>query len=598
MRLTARGRVVSLLFSALMVAGIVSAAPAAAFDLRTQLDSADAFAAGRGTVGIAVLDRETGQWMENGHAHTRVRSASIVKVFVAENLLDRQARGMRLPAGDAALLESMIRRSDDAAMSSLYSRYGGLQIVTDVARKYGLSEIGPPPTPSYWGMFQITAHDVVKFYDGMLSGGLNSADREYLVRLMREATPTGADGFYQFAGIPDALPGQVRGVKQGWMCCQEGLRRLHTTGVLGPTNRYAVAVLAQYGSGLSYAYGGETLTRTVQRLFPGGTVPAPGTSRIPIGYLDTVTEASPGVFRLSGWALDRDAPTRSLQVHAYVDGRAVGAWVASAARPDVAKAHPGVGQAHGYSVDVSVPDGNHSVCLYAINVGGGSGNTTLGCRTVTSRLGPIGSLDVVAPSGLRTVRVSGWALDRDAPATSVGAHTHLDGRPVLAVSATGSRADVAATFAGAGPAHGFDAAVPTRGGQHQVCVYGINVAGTAGSNTLIGCRAVGLPVGVLGAVDAVTPVTGGVSVAGWVIDSEAGTTSTSVHVYVDGRAARALGAAGSRSDVARVYPDGGSAHGFAGTVATSPGQHEVCLYGITVSAGGANRLLGCRTVTV
>jgi hypothetical protein len=597
--MTRRGRAVGVLLAGIMVLGLVGASPAAAYDQQARFDQANAFAAGRGTVGIAVLDRETGKLTENGNAHVRIRSASVVKAFVAENLLDRRAHGMALPSRDVALLESMVRSSDDGAMSSLYSRYGGLQIVTDVARKYGLTEVGPPPTPSYWGMFQITAHDIVKFYDGMLDGGLGAADRNYLVGLMRSATPHGSDGFYQFAGIPDALPGQTWGVKQGWMCCQEGQRRLHTTGILGSSNRFAVAVLAQYSSGLSYAYGGETLTGTILRLFPGGVLPPPLATRNPTGFVDAVTEARVGTFRFDGWTVDPDAPTQPLRVHAYVDGRGTPSTQAARARPDVARVIRGAGPNQGFSLEVAVPDGTHEVCLYSINVGDGNGNPRLGCRSVTSRLSPVGVVDVVAAAGLRSVRVTGWVYDRDSPTTATRVHVYVDGRAAAAAPADGDRQGVARAYPAAGAAHGFSTTIVLpSGGRHDVCVYGINVAGTGGGNTRIACRAVTLPRGVIGAVDAASPTSGGIAVAGWAIDSDARARSNRVHVYVDNRVAAGLTADVPRSGVGNVYPDAGAAHGYSGTVPAAPGTHRVCVYGIPLSAGSANQLLGCRIVRV
>jgi hypothetical protein len=36
----------------------------------------------------------------------------------------------------------------------------------------------------------------------------------------------------------------------------------------------------------------------------------------------------------------------------------------------------------GFDITVTLPAGLHSVCTYAINVGPGTGNPWLGCRTV------------------------------------------------------------------------------------------------------------------------------------------------------------------------------------------------------------------------
>lgn len=572
----------------------------AAEDLAAQVVDADAYGATRAQVGIAVLDRETGQLAENPAAHVQMRSASVVKVFVAENLLDRARGGsISLNANDRALLESMVMGSDDAAMSSLYSRYGSVSIVADVARKYGLTEVGPPPTAGYWGMFQITAHDVVRFYEGMLGGGLAPVDRDYLVDLMRRATINGADGFYQFYGISDALPGEVRGIKQGWMCCQEGMRRLHSTGLVGPTNRFAVAVLSQYGQQLSYAYGGETLTGVVARLFPGNVAPPPGSSRNPKAALDAVQELGPGSFRLVGWTYDPDQPTTALEVHAYVDGQGAAISRADGPRPDVGAAFPSAGSTHGYAVDVRVGPGPHQVCLYALNVAAGSGNTAVGCRTVVGQFSPIGALDAVRVSGLRTISVVGWALDREVATQSVDVHLYVGSAGVPA-RADSSRADIAGAFAGAGPLHGYDVALTrASGGPTTLCAHAINVPGTPGNNSLLGCRTVVLPTDTLGSLDGVTGGAGTLTARGWAVDAQRPGDRVAVHLYMDGRPAAAVTADQTRGDLAAAMPEAGAAHAFEATVGAAPGSHTVCAYAVPLpGSSSTGSLLRCAGVIV
>lgn len=100
-----------------------------------------------------------------------------------------------------------------------------------------------------------------------------------------------------------------------------------------------------------------------------------------------------------------------------------------------------------------------------------------------------------------------------------------------------------------------------------------------------------------GSVDAATADgTGLVSVRGWTIDPDTPATSTTVEVFVDG-VIQTLTANGYRPDVAAAYPLAGSAHGFAATAHTGPGNHTVCVNAIDTSSG-QRRGLGCRTVTV
>ncbi|QNG35994.1 serine hydrolase [Geodermatophilaceae bacterium NBWT11] len=590
--------VAGLLFSSLAVVAAPVARAAPAYDLSTQMTVASDFAAGRGQVGISVLDRETGFVSENVWSHTRMRSASIVKLFVAESLLSRARTGqIALSAQDRALMDVMIRSSDDAAMSSLYSRFGGQGMVAEVARKYGLSEIGPPPTPSYWGMYQITAHDIMAFYRGMLAGGLVPEDRDHLVGLMRSATRNGTDGFDQFFGIPQAMPAESRGVKQGWMCCQEGQRRLHTSGVLGADNRFVVVVLSQVGSGTSYATAGQTLTGVVERLFPGGRVPPPASSRNPVGSLDEVSEVSSGVFRLRGWVFDPDVPQDPVRVDTYVDGVGASSRYAGDPRPDVGAAYPGVGSGHGWSIDVPVASGTHQVCSYWINVGAGTANTVV-CATVTAAIDPIGHLDSATVTGMRTVAVAGWTADPDRPTTPTEAHVYVAGTGT-ALSAGGARADVARVFPRLGAGHGFSGtALSGGGGAASVCAFGINVAGSRGDNSVLGCVAVVLPQNVVGSLDTVSARGGRVSVTGWSVDSAAAAGVTRVDLYADDVAVGSVQAGLARPDLSSHFSDTGQTHGFAAEFAVSPGLHTVCAYGIPITAQSTYLQLGCQAVVV
>jgi hypothetical protein len=99
----------------------------------------------------------------------------------------------------------------------------------------------------------------------------------------------------------------------------------------------------------------------------------------PRGNFESVT-ATTGSVTVSGWALDPDSAA-PINVHVYVDGRWTMASTADGSRPDVGAAYPGWGDDHGFHVAVAVSAGHHQVCVYAINVGAGTLNPQLGCRS-------------------------------------------------------------------------------------------------------------------------------------------------------------------------------------------------------------------------
>lgn len=99
----------------------------------------------------------------------------------------------------------------------------------------------------------------------------------------------------------------------------------------------------------------------------------------PFGSVDLVQLAG-GSVRVRGWAIDPDT-AGAVHIHVYVDGRARSIGAASQDRPDVGRAYPGYGSAHGFDAFAGPGRPGSRVCVYAINVGVGA-NNLLGCRTV------------------------------------------------------------------------------------------------------------------------------------------------------------------------------------------------------------------------
>ncbi|MCW2576468.1 MAG: hypothetical protein JWR66_2498 [Modestobacter sp.] len=209
----------------------------------------------------------------------------------------------------------------------------------------------------------------------------------------------------------------------------------------------------------------------------------------PVGAYDQA-QGGAGNVALSGWVFDPDRPTDAASVHVYVDGTFAAAVTADGSRPDVGVAYPGTGDRHGWYWSGPVGAGRHQVCVYAINVGPGTTNPPLGCRSVTvtdpATRNPVGNLDGAALSG-GVLSVAGWAFDPDAVGALV--HVYVDGVYTGGVATNVARPDVARAFPSAGPTTGFLFSAPMAPGQHQVCAYAIN-AGPGTSNPPIGCTTV------------------------------------------------------------------------------------------------------------
>ncbi len=214
--------------------------------------------------------------------------------------------------------------------------------------------------------------------------------------------------------------------------------------------------------------------------------------RPPIGTID-IAEASPTTVRFAGWTADGNDLDGSTEIHIWAGGAFLAAAPASTFRADVAAAFRVRGN-YGFDTTIPIPAGlpsNAPICLYAINIGPGGVNPALGCRTLDQLdRRPVGSIDAaVLEEG--QLRVSGWAVDRDAPTGSIGVHVYVDGRVAGAGSTGLARPDVAAAH-GLGPSTGFSFTVPApTPGRHQVCIFGIN-AGPGTVNPNMACRTVQL----------------------------------------------------------------------------------------------------------
>lgn len=243
-------------------------------DLRSGIEEATAFAASQGIeVSIAVIDRERGEEAVNGAAaDVPVFGASLVKLFLADNLLQRQRAGeFQLTVQDRSLLEAMLVASDDAATDSLYAKFGGEAMVTEVAERYQLPSVAPTSQDGEWELTAMSARDLARYYDRLLTS-TPAADRDYLVGLLRETAMIARDGFDQFFGIPTALPGQTWAIKQGWMCCPRETSYLHTTGILGTDNRYTVAILSADPGVVDSGFSTDILSQIAALVFPPGSI--------------------------------------------------------------------------------------------------------------------------------------------------------------------------------------------------------------------------------------------------------------------------------------------------------------------------------------
>ncbi|WP_107423234.1 hypothetical protein [Streptomyces amritsarensis] len=257
------------------------------------------------TAGVAVFDRRTGTFTEQLNTAAQFRSASVVKLLIALDVLWNRSPDA-LSAADRARIDTMLRGSDDAAASTFWSNNGSGAIVDRMVARLGLTDTARPPSthPGYWGYTALSARDTVKIYRHLLDSA-PAATRDYLLGGLRQSTRCATDGYDQHFGIAGSF-NQPWAVKQGWSGFSSGgctapttkaaeaagsgeageslgtagavdLSRpaLHTTGVVGAGDRSIVAVFTLHPGGTSYGKAYTDIGRLTRSLnVPGASRPA------------------------------------------------------------------------------------------------------------------------------------------------------------------------------------------------------------------------------------------------------------------------------------------------------------------------------------
>jgi hypothetical protein len=223
---------------------------------------------------VAVLDRATGEVSVGARGTEPFYTASLSKVVLAVDVLDRRRLdGLAVSDADIGLIRRALGPSDDNAMNTLWVRFDGPGAAGRVSRRLGLTATTAPSDPSQWGQMRVPAADIVRIWRYILDESPDP-DRDLLINAMSAAPVVAADGFDQAFGLlapamdgPDG-PGTV--AKQGWMCCLSGDSYLHSAGSIGPDQRFLVALLTRMPQSLGWDAARSELTTiataTVQAL--------------------------------------------------------------------------------------------------------------------------------------------------------------------------------------------------------------------------------------------------------------------------------------------------------------------------------------------
>jgi hypothetical protein len=194
---------------------------------------------------------------------------------------------------------------------------------------------------------------------------------------------------------------------------------------------------------------------------------------------------APGIFALTGWALDPQRRTGAAAAEVLMDGRRIAVLRTFTVRPDVNNNQRVTG-AHGFRGTFGAAPGRHTICINALPDGTSTRAAGLGCRAiVVPQIATRGAVQSVAGE-TGSIAIHGWAWDPRTPAMSNWIRVGLDSRVVTDVRANVARADVNRLLHLSG-AHGFAVRVAAKAGKHTVCVWSLPT-GSASVAKNVGCK--------------------------------------------------------------------------------------------------------------
>jgi hypothetical protein len=217
------------------------------------------------TVAVAVLDTDTGRYYGSVDAQLQLPSESVVKVVIAANLL---ATGQMTGATET-MAEQMITQSDDADADTLWGKVGGPAVISWVAQRYSITDLGQASaTWGWWGNTKFTARGLTELYAAIKADPVVGP---WLLSAMQKMNPTAADGTDQDFGL--AAQTQVGAFKQGWGGDNDATdcEQLNSTGLLD-SGRYAVAILVQKVPAVSMSALLPDVNAIAAAVAPGGAV--------------------------------------------------------------------------------------------------------------------------------------------------------------------------------------------------------------------------------------------------------------------------------------------------------------------------------------
>ena len=131
----------------------------------------------------------------------------------------------------------------------------------------------------------------------------------------------------------------------------------------------------------------SVLAAVVVGLLGAGGRSASAAPAVPRGHVDRIAALPGGKLAIRGWALDPAAPSRSIRVVVFIDGKRIKSAPANLRSPKVNRARRTTGR-HGFALTIARPRSANRVRVWAVRAGRGSllGGTVYLIRKPARRL--------------------------------------------------------------------------------------------------------------------------------------------------------------------------------------------------------------------
>lgn len=221
-----------------------------------------------GWASFTLVDRRAGRTVGDSRAAQPTNSESVVKAWLAADLLaSAAAQRRRLTADERSRLAAMIRVSDDDAAEVIWRSLGG---DASIRRMIGTCRLTDTTVfPGRWSLTRISSRDLARLGSCLVPGAgrpLSARTGGELLALMRSVAPS--DAF----GIQAAQPagsGVKLAVKNGWTeHGGTGRWNVNCLAMWGQSLRWVLAVTTRYPIARGLAYGADVCRRVTETLFP------------------------------------------------------------------------------------------------------------------------------------------------------------------------------------------------------------------------------------------------------------------------------------------------------------------------------------------